>query len=418
MIASTLLRVNLAAKAGLWDAPMCKVRDMPEILSERMRRLPAYMFGRINRMKYEMRVEGRDVIDLAMGNPSDATPPAIVEKLCEAVQDPRNHRYSDAGGVRNLRREVARFYRQHWEVELDADAQIIATIGSKEGFSHLCLALLGQGDTAVVPAPAFPIHVYGPVIAGANVVTVPMHGSMEQLLGEIVHVLRNHHPRPKVLVLNFPHNPTARVVERSFFEQVIGLALEFGVWVVHDFAYALTTFDGYRAPSILEVPGAMDVAVELTTMSKAFNMAGWRVGFCAGNREVIEALGQIKGYYDYGIFQAVQIATIIALRTQAEQVKTQAAVYQERRDVLCDGLERLGWHFERPRASMFVWARYPERFGGMGSDEFSMKLLQEAEVAVAPGIGFGSEGEGFLRLALVENEQRLRQAVRQMGRIS
>jgi alanine-synthesizing transaminase len=388
---------------------------MPDINADRMHRLPPYLFGRINKVKQEMRHAGRDVIDLGMGNPSDPTPQIIVDKLCEAVRDPRNHRYSDAAGLKNLRREFAKFYKHFWNVDLDADTEVIATIGSKEGFSHLCLAMLGHGDTAIVPTPAFPIHVYGPVLAGANVVGVPMHGSLEQTLGEMEHILRNHFPRPKAMILNFPHNPTARVVDLGFFEKVVEIAKKYGVWVIQDFAYGLTVFDGYRAPSILQVAGASDVAVELTTMSKAYNMAGWRVGFCAGNKDIIKALSTVKAYYDYGVFQAVQVATIIALRKCEADIWKQAEMYQRRRDVLCEGLQRLGWTLERPKATMFVWARYPEEFQKMGSADLAMKLLEEAEVAVAPGAGFGDEGEGWLRLAIVENENRLRQAVRQIG---
>jgi alanine-synthesizing transaminase len=385
-------------------------------VADRVQRLPPYLFGRINDLKQRKRREGVDIIDLGMGNPTDVPDAMVIDKLCEAARDERNHRYSVSNGLFNLRREVALRYEQRYSVRLDPDTEVLAGLGSKEVFSHMCLALLGPGDTAIVPAPSFPIHVYAVALASGNVISLDCTAP-DKFLSNVAAVAEHLFPRPKVLILNFPHNPTTTVVERDFFVEVVRLARRFGFMVIHDFAYGDVCFDGYRAPSFLSVPGAKEVGVETTTMSKGYNMAGWRLGFCAGNSEMIRALATIKGYYDYGIFQPIQIAGIIALRQGDEQVERQAAEYQLRRDVLVDGLQRIGWEVTPPKASMFVWARYPlawrER---MGSIDFAMKLIEEAEVAVSPGRGFGEAGEGYLRLALVENEHRLRQAVRQMAR--
>ncbi len=390
--------------------------EMPDVASARMHRLPPYLFGRINALKIELRRRGIDVIDLGMGNPNDPAPEAVVNKLCEAVNDKRNQRYSVSVGIFNLRREVSNFYSKHWGVDLDPDSEVIATLGSKEGFSHLCLATLGPGDVVLAPTPSFPIHIYGPVLAGANVIGITMNEGEEALLGNIAHMCRHLIPKPKILILNYPNNPTTRTVEVGFFKEIVKLAKRYGLYVIHDFAYGLTTFDGYKAPSFLEVEGAKDVGVETLTMSKGYNMAGWRIGFVVGNADMIKVLANIKGYYDYGIFQAIQIATVIALRECEEEMKQQAAVYQNRRDCLCEGLERIGWKVEKPRASMFVWAAIPEPYQEMGSIEFAIQCLNKAEVAVAPGRGFGEDGEDFLRIALVENEERLRQAIRQLRR--
>jgi alanine-synthesizing transaminase len=385
-------------------------------VAERVQRLPPYLFGRINALKDQMRRAGRDVIDLGMGNPTDVPDPIIIDKLCDAAHDDRNHRYSVSQGLFNLRREVARRYAQRHGVALDPETEVIACLGSKEAFSHMCLALLGPGDTAVVPAPSFPIHVYAIALASANVLSAECVDP-DRFLSHVSHIAQHLYPRPKVVVVNFPHNPTATVVEREFFVELVGLARRYGFMVVHDFAYGDVCFDGYQAPSFLSVPGAKEVGVETITMSKGYNMAGWRIGFCVGNSEMIRALATIKGYYDYGIFQAIQIAAIVALRHCDDLVARQAAEYQRRRDVLLEGLRRIGWEAATPRAGMFVWARYPEPWRSrLGSIEFAMKLLQEAEVAVSPGRGFGEAGEGYVRLALVENEQRLRQAVRQIAR--
>lgn len=390
--------------------------DIPKLASARMHRLPPYLFGRINALRSSLRRNGVDVIDLAMGNPNDPTPQQIVDKLNEASADKRNQRYSVSQGVFNLRRELAKFYQKHWDVSLDPEQEVIATIGSKEGFSHLCLATLGPGDVVLTPTPAFPIHVYSPIIAGANVIGVTMKDGEEALLRRIDEMCRTVSPRPKIVNLNFPHNPTARTVEIGFFEEMVKLAKRYGFYIIQDFAYGLTTFDDYTAPSFLHVPGAKDVGVETLTMSKGFNMAGWRMGFVAGNRDMINVLSCIKGYYDYGIFQAIQIATIIALRHCEEEMRAQAKIYEERRDCLCDGLNSAGWHIEKPKASMFVWAPIPEPYRPMGSIEFAIQCLQKAEVAVSPGAGFGEDGEGYVRIALVENEDRLKQAIRQIRR--
>jgi len=385
--------------------------------TSRIQRLPPYLFGRLNALKYAKRQQDIDIIDLGMGNPSDAPPAAVVEKLCEAARDERNHRYSESRGLFNLRREVAKQYRTKYGVNLDPQREIIACLGSKEGFSHMCLALLGPGDTAVVGDPFFPIHVYSVALAGANVINVPL-GNDQAFLQRISYVVEHLFPRPKVLILNYPHNPTAMTVDAPFFEEVVALARRYGVAVIHDFAYGETCFDGYRAPSFLAARDAKQMGVEFTTMSKPYSMAGWRIGFCAGNAELIEALATIKGYYDYGIFQPIQIASIIAMRQCQSNVKKQAHVYQSRRDVVCQGVARIGWEVTPPRAGMFVWARVPdEHLAGKGTIDFAMRMLDEAEVALAPGRAFGENGEGYVRIALVENEQRLRQAIRQLGRV-
>jgi alanine-synthesizing transaminase len=390
--------------------------EMPSVASARMHRLPPYLFGRINALRMSLRRKGVDIIDLAMGNPNDPTPQEIVDKLAEAAGDKRNQRYSVSQGVFNLRRELAKFYQKFWNVSLDPEKEVIATLGSKEGFSHLCLATLGPGDVVLTPTPAFPIHIYSPIIAGANVIGVSMKDGEEALLRHIDEMCRTVSPRPKIVNLNFPHNPTARTVDIGFFEEIVKLAKRYGFYVIHDFAYGLTTFDDYKAPSFLQVPGGKDVGVETLTMSKGYNMAGWRMGFVVGNSDMINALSCIKGYYDYGIFQAIQIATIIALRHCEEAMREQAKIYEERRDCLCDGLNSAGWNIEKPKASMFVWAPIPEPYLQMGSIEFAIQCLQKAEVAVAPGGGFGEDGEGYVRIALVENEDRLKQAIRQIRR--
>src|SRR2546421_12670303 len=362
-------------------------------VADRVRRLPPYLLGKINDLKSRKRRAGADVIDLGMGNPTDVPDPQVIDKLCEAARDERNHRYSVSNGLRNLRREVALRYERRHGVQLDPDTEVLAGLGSKEVFSHMCLALLGPGDTAIVPAPSFPIHVYSVALASGNVLSIDCT-QPERFLAKVADVAEHLYPRPKVVILNYPHNPSTTVVERDFFVDVVALAKKFGFLVIHDFAYGDVCFDGYRAPSFLSVPGAKDVGVETTTMSKGYNMAGWRLGFCVGNAEMIRALATIKGYYDYGIFQAIQIAAILALRHGDELVERQAQVYQNRRDVLVDGLQRLGWEVERPKASMFVWAQYPEEWRErMGSIDFAMKLLEEAEGGVRPGGGVGEGGE-------------------------
>ena len=386
-------------------------------VASRLLRLPPYLFGRLNAMKHQLRQAGADIIDLGMGNPSEPPPQVVVEKLCEAARDPRNHRYSVSTGVYNLRREAARHYAKVWGVELDPDKEIIATIGSKEGFSHMCLALLGPGDTALVPSPAFPIHIYAVALAGANVITIPQSENQEEFLRQIVWALENIYPRPKVLILNFPNNPTTMCVELPFFEEIVQVAKRYNILVMSDLAYGETVFDDYRAPSFLQAKGAREVGCEFTTMSKQYSMAGWRMGFCAGHPEMVRALAKIKGYYDYGMFQAIQIAGIIAMRHCEKDIAAQNLKYQSRRDVLCDGLRRIGWQVGKPRAGMFVWARVAdEHLNGKGTIDYALDLIEHAEVALAPGGAFGENGEGYMRIALVENEQRLRQAVRNISR--
>jgi len=384
--------------------------------AQRITRLPPYLFGRLNALKLAKRQAGADIIDLGMGNPSDGAPQIVIDKLCEAVRDKRNHRYSASRGIKNLRREVAMKYEKIWNVSLDPETEVLACLGSKEGFSHICLAMLGLGDTAIVPDPAFPIHNYGVTLAGGNVITVPL-GCDQRFLDTVAMVCDSLYPKPKLLILNYPHNPTAMTVDEGFFDTVVDVARRFNIAVVHDFAYGQTCFNGYKAPSFLSVKGAKDVGVEFTTMSKPYNMAGFRIGFVAGNREMIEHLATIKGYYDYGIFQAIQIAGIIAMRHCDADIAAQNERYRSRRDVVCSGLERIGWQVEKPRATMFVWARVPdEHLGGKGTIDYAMDLMEYAEVAISPGRAFGENGEGYMRIALVENEQRLRQAVRNIGR--
>ncbi len=383
--------------------------------SQRIKRLPPYLFGRLNALKLEKRRQDIDIIDLGMGNPMDGAPDLVIDKLCEAAKDLRNHRYSASKGIYNLRREMALKYERKWGVSLDPETEVLACIGSKEGFSHMCLAMLGPGDTAIVADPAFPIHIYGVALAGGNVITVPL-GNDQKFLDTIAMVCEHLFPRPKLLILNYPHNPTAMTVEPGFFEPVVDLARRLNIAVIHDFAYGETLFDGYKAPSFLSAPGAKDVGVEFTTLSKPYGMAGFRIGFVAGNRKMVDALATIKGYYDYGIFQPIQIASIIAMRHCEENIQQQNAKYQARRDVVCQSLRRIGWEVGIPRGSMFVWTRVPEAHSkGKGSIDFAMDLLEHAYVAIAPGRAFGENGEHYMRIALVENEHRLRQAIRNIG---
>jgi alanine-synthesizing transaminase len=383
--------------------------------AQRMDQLPPYLFGMINKMRMEKRAQGHDVIDLGMGNPIDPAPDLVTQKLCEVVQDPKSHRYPVATGLRNLRREIALYYDRDYGVDLDSETEVICTIGSKEGISHLCLALVGPGDTVLVPTPAFPIHIYATIIAGGNVIRIPL-GSEETFLERIATMCESLYPTPKLLILNYPHNPTTTVASLELFGEIVRLARKYRFMVIHDFAYGKIAFDGYAPPSFLQVPGAREIGVEFGSFSKSYNMAGWRIGYCVGNREIIKGLGQIKGYYDYGIFSAIQIAGIVALRDCASEVVEQAKIYQQRRDVLCKGLRRIGWPATEPKGGMFLWTRIPEPFSQMGSMRFALDLMDKANVAVAPGIGFGEEGESYLRLALVENEHRIRQALRQIGR--
>lgn len=379
----------------------------------RITRLPPYVFAIINDLKAKGRARGEDIIDLGMGNPDRPTPPHIVEKMLEATRNVRNHRYSASKGIRRLRVAITKWYAERYGVELDPETEAIVTIGSKEGLGHLVLALLQPGDAVLVPSPAYPIHAYSVVIADGELRSVPLVGG-EDFFARLSEQIRLAWPKPKGLILSFPHNPTTAVVDQGFFEQVVAFAREHRLWVIHDFTYADLTFDGYRAPSFLATPGAREVGVEFFTLTKSYNMAGWRLGFCCGNPKMVNALSRIKSYLDYGVFQPIQIAGIIALEGPQGCVMELVELYRKRRDALVNGLNRVGWPCEKPKGTMFVWARIPEAYQKMGSLEFAKLLLQEAKVAVSPGIGFGEYGEGYVRFALVENEHRIRQAIRGM----
>ncbi len=378
----------------------------------RIKRLPPYVFNIVNELKAAARARGEDIIDFGMGNPDRPTPAHIVDKLVEAVRRPDTHRYSMSKGIPRLRKAICDWYRRRYAVELDPDTQAIVTIGSKEGLAHLALATMGPGDAVLVPNPAYPIHPYGFVIAGADIRHVPLIGDDDLFFAELEKAIKDSWPKPKMLVLNFPGNPTTQCVELDFFQRVVAIAREHGIWVVHDLAYADLVFDGYQAPSILQVKGAEDIAVEFFSLSKSYNMPGWRVGFMCGNRELVAALTRMKSYLDYGMFTPIQVAAIAALEGPQDCVREIAETYRRRRDVLCDGLKTIGWQIEKPRATMFVWAPIPEDYRAMGSLEFSKKLLRDAKVAVSPGVGFGEYGDGFVRFGLIENEHRTRQAVR------
>ena len=385
------------------------------IFSQRLHRLPPYMFGKLKQLTHERRQQGVDIIDLGMGNPNQPTPQHIVDKLCEAAQEPRHHRYSSSRGIFNLRREISWHYDRRFGVQIDPVQEAIAVIGTKEGFAHLALALIDEGDLALVPNPTFPIHIYSIVLAGGSVVSLPLREE-NQFVPSLDEIARDIWPRPKVLILSFPNNPTGAVVDLAFFEEIVDFAKRQDIIVIHDLAYADIVFEGYEAPSFLQAKGAKDVGVEFVSLSKSYNMAGWRCGFAVGNQEIIGALARIKGYYDYGIFAPVQVAAIMALRTPMDFLTENAETYRARRDVLVEGLNRIGWKMQKPKATMFVWAPIPERFRHLSSMDFAMKLLDEAEVCVSPGAGFGQNGEGYVRIALVENEDRIRQAVRQIRR--
>jgi alanine-synthesizing transaminase len=384
---------------------------MPTDDFPRIKRLPPYVFNIVNDLKARARRAGEDVIDFGMGNPDGATPRHIVDKLIEAANREDTHRYSVSRGVPRLRRAICNWYKTRYDVELDFDHEAIVTIGSKEGLSHLALATVDKGDSVLVPNPSYPIHTYGFVIAGADIRHVPLVPGGD-FFAELERAIKNTWPKPKFLVLNFPANPTTQCVELSFFEKVIAVAKEHDIWVIHDLAYADIVFDGYKAPSILQVPGAKDVAVEFFTLSKSYNMPGWRVGFMCGNEKLVAALGRLKSYFDYGTFTPIQVASILALEGPQDCIEEIRVTYQNRRDVLCNGLFSAGWPVEKPKATMFVWARIPEAYRHMGSLEFSKKLLVEAKVAVSPGIGFGEYGDEYVRFSLIENEHRTRQAMR------
>ncbi len=377
----------------------------------RIDRLPPYVFNITAERKLAARRAGVDVIDMSMGNPDGATPPHIVAKLCEVAQRPDTHGYSASKGIPRLRRAICHWYQDRYGVEFDADTEAIVTIGSKEGLAHLMLATLDRGDTVLVPDPSYPIHIYGAVIAGADIRSVPMAPDID-FFGELEKAIRGSYPKPKMVVLGFPSNPTAQCVELDFFERVVALAKKHDIFVVHDLAYADIVFNGWKAPSIMQVKGARDIAVEFFTLSKSYNMAGWRVGFMVGNADLVAALARIKSYHDYGTFTPLQVAAIAALEGDQQCVKDIALQYQRRRDVLYKGLTEAGWQVECPKASMYIWARIPEAYRAMGSLEFSKLLLDKARVSVSPGIGFGDHGDEHVRFALIENESRIRQAVR------
>ena len=382
----------------------------------RIERLPPYVFNVIGEMRQKARAAGEDVIDFSMGNPDQPTPDHIVKKLVETANREDTHRYSQSKGIPRLRRAMANWYRTRYDVDLDAETEVITTIGSKEGLAHLAMATLGPGDAVLVPNPAYPIHPYGFVIAGADIRHVPLLTG-EDFFAELVKAIETSWPRPKMLVLNFPANPTAMCVEIDFFEKVVEIAREHNIWVVQDLAYADIVFDGHFAPSILQVDGAKEIAVEFFSLSKSYNMPGWRVGFAAGNRELIGALARIKSYLDYGTFTPIQVAAIAALEGDQTCVNEIRDMYQARRDVLCEGLNALGWPVEKPKATMFVWAKIPEQYREIGSLEFAKKLIRDANVAVSPGIGFGQYGDDHVRFALIENEHRTRQALRNIKRL-
>jgi alanine-synthesizing transaminase len=380
----------------------------------RIQKLPPYVFAVINEMRAKARAAQIDVIDLGMGNPDGHTPRPIVNKLIESARNARNHRYSQSRGIPKLREEITRRYRANYGVELDPDTEAIVTIGAKDALAHLLFATVGPGDAVVSPNPAYPIHQYGVIMAEGHACMLPMPDAAT-FLNRLEDLYRTSSRKPKLLLISFPHNPTTTCVDLDFFQEIVRLAAAHGTMIIHDFAYADLGFDGYKPPSILQVDGAKEIAVEIFSMSKSYNMAGWRVGFCLGNRKMIAALARIKSYLDYGVFQPIQIASIIGLRECEEDTRKICAVYQRRRDVLVHGLKRAGWPVEKPRGSMFLWAPVPERYRAEGSLAFAKLLLENAQVAVSPGIGFGPLGEGFVRFAFVENDQRIRQATRAIG---
>jgi alanine-synthesizing transaminase len=377
----------------------------------RLKRLPAYVFNITGELKASARQRGEDIIDFGMGNPDGATPKHIVDKMIEAAQKPVTHRYSVSKGLPRLRKAICNWYKRRYEVDLDPATEAIVTIGSKEGIAHLCLATLDQGDVVIVPNPSYPIHIYGPIIAGANIRSVAVHNT-DDFLRELEQAIPLMYPRPKMLILNFPANPTTQCVDLGFFDRVVALCREHGIYLVHDLAYADLVFDGYKAPSVLQVPGARDIAVEFFTLSKSYNMPGWRVGFMVGNKTLVAALGRLKSYFDYGTFTPIQVASILALEGPQDCVTEICSNYRSRRDCLVSGLNKLGWEVVCPKATMFVWAPIPEAYRHMGSLEFASKLLKDAKVAVSPGVGFGEYGDGHVRFSLIENEERTRQALR------
>jgi len=382
----------------------------------RIDRLPPYVFAEVDVLKMKARRAGLDIIDMGMGNPDIPAPDHIVNKVIEAAQNPRNHRYSASRGIPNLRLAICNWYKRRFNVDLDPETEAITTIGVKEGFAHLIFAMINSGDVVFVPTPSYPIHTYATVLAGGNVRGIPTSPDTD-FFEELLNATKITWPQPKLLILSYPHNPTTATVDLAFFEKVVAFCKEHNIFIIHDFAYADLCYDGYEAPSILQVEGAKDIAVEFYSMSKSYSMAGWRVGFCVGNKEVVKALARIKSYLDYGVFQPIQIAATVALNEGQECVQEIVEAYRSRRDVLCDGLNKMGWEIDKPKGSMFVWARIPEQYRAMGSLEFSKFMLEKSEVAVSPGIGFGRGGEEYVRFALVENEHRTRQALRGIKKI-
>ncbi len=382
----------------------------------RMQRLPPYVFAVVNDLKMRLRREGQDIVDLGMGNPDLKTPQHIVDKLIEAAPKASNHRYSASRGIPNLRRAICDWYARRYSVDLDPESEAVVTIGAKEGLSHLALVMLSPGDVVFVPDPTYPIHTYSAIIAGADVRRVPIHKDRD-FFHDLTTATKQTWPQPKLLILSFPHNPTTAVVDLDFFQKIVDFAKEYNIFVIHDMAYADLAFDGYTPPSFLQAEGAKDVGVEFYSMSKSYSMAGWRVGFCCGNKEIIHALTRIKSYLDYGIFQPIQIASIVALNENQDCVQEIVGEYQKRRDCLVNGLNRIGWNVDMPPATMFLWAPIPERFRSLGSVEFSKLVLQESSVAVSPGLGFGHYGDDHVRFALVENRHRINQAVRGLRKL-
>ncbi len=384
--------------------------------ADRISHLPPYMFGQINEEKLAVRRRGVDMIDLGMGNPDRPPADHIIEKLCQAAHDPKAHRYSASKGITHLCRAISEWYEKRFGVNLDPEKEVVATIGSKEGISHLALAILNSGDVVLAQDPTYPAYLYSVAIAGGSLVGLPLTEG-DDFLSDLAQFVSKAHPKPKVIILSYPHNPTTQVVDLNFFQEIVRLAKKENLIVIHDLAYSELCFDGYKAPSFLQAKGAKEVGIEFYSMSKSYNMAGWRVGFALGNKKILEALAKIKGYYDYGMFTPVQVASIVALRGSQKCVEEIVEVYRQRRDVLVKGLNRIGWPVSTPLATMYVWAPVPDKFKELGSLKFSSLLLKESEVAVAPGIGFGKHGEGYVRFALVENEHRLRQAVRGIKKI-
>ncbi len=387
-----------------------------DVEGEKLKNIPPYILGTVTNAMKKARRNGEDIIDFGMGNPDASTPRHILDKLIEAVNNPRNHRYSMSRGIYKLRLAFADWYKRRFDVDIDPDKEAIVTIGAKEAISHLMYAVINKGDSVIVPSPFYAIHAYSAALAGANVISIPVVKS-DALFKELIKVFEKSWPKPKILVLNYPHNPTTEVVDVSFFEKVVDFAKENNLMVFHDNAYAELYFDEYKPPSFLQVKGAKDIGVEFYSLSKTYNMAGWRVGFMAGNRELVGALTRIKSYLDYGMFQPIQIAAIHALNSRDDCVKDIRAMYKSRRDALVDGLVKLGWDVKKPKATMFVWAKIPEKFSGPGSVKFAIKMLDEAKTAVSPGAGFGEGGEGFVRFALIENEQRTKQALRNIKKM-